>query len=111
MQIKDSKYHKVWELEEKGNLIKVKLGDSKKEKDGNYKNCTWNAILVHHARDMGIEQGDTINIISGQVFQEKVGDKWYTNVTVFEAEIERKGEGKSKENSDFIPMDTDSVPF
>ena len=32
MQIKDSRFHKVWEIEDKGNFSKVKLGDSKKDK-------------------------------------------------------------------------------
>ena len=50
MQIQNSRYHKVWEIEDKGNYSKVKLGDSKKDKEGNYTNCTWNVILVGKAR-------------------------------------------------------------
>ena len=33
MQIQNSKFHKVWEIEDKGNFSKIRLGDSKKDKD------------------------------------------------------------------------------
>ena len=64
MQIQNSRYHEVWEIEDKGNYSKVKLGDSKKDKDGNYTNCTWNAILVGKAQQENVSQNDTINILS-----------------------------------------------
>ena len=115
MQIQNSRYHKVWEIEDKGNYSKVKLGDSKKDKEGNYTNCTWNAILVGKAHQIGVSQNDTINILSGQIFQDKVGDKYYTNVTIFEIEFVNKEQKKQDETDlGFRMLDDDesySVPF
>ena len=118
MQIKDSRYHKVWEIEDKGNFSKVRLGDSKKDKEGNYTNCTWSAILVGKAQQENVMVGDTINIISGQVFLDKGKDgKYYPNVTIFELEFANKAEKKKDEAETFDPdgfraiEDDELVPF
>lgn len=104
MQIKDSRFHKVWEIEDKGNFSKVKLGDSKKDKDGNYTNCTWNAILVGKAQQENVSQNDTINIVSGQIFQDKGEDgKYYTNVTIFDLEFSNKEQKKKDDAETFDP--------
>lgn len=116
MQIKDSRFHKVWDIEDKGNFSKVRLGDSKKDKEGNYTNCTWNAILVGKAHNMGVSQNDTINILSGQIFQDKGKDgKYYTNITIFEVEFANK-EQKAKDETElgYRMLDDDDsgdVPF
>ena len=87
MNISNSKFHKCWEAENKGNFTKIKFGDSKKNKDGTWTNCTWSGILVGKAHEMGLGKDDKFNIISGQVFQDKVGDKYYTNTVIFEIEF------------------------
>jgi len=92
MQIKDSRFHKCWEIEDKGNVKRIKFGDSKKSKDGTYINCTWSGILVGKAKDVkakdvSINKEDVFTINSGIVFQEKYNDKWYTNVTIFDIDV------------------------
>ena len=115
MRIQNSRYHKVWEIEDKGNYSKVKLGDSKKDKEGNYTNCTWNAILVGKAHQAGVFQNDTINILSGQIFQDKGRDgKYYTNVTIFDIEFSNKEQKKQDETDLGFRMledDSSDVPF
>lgn len=115
MQIQNSKYHKVWEIEDKGNFKKIKFGDSKKDKDGNYINCTWSGILVGKAKEIQIQVNDKFDIISGQVFSEKSGDKWYTNVTIFDLEVTESAKQPDDVpfgNDDFMEIDeSDSVPF
>ena len=98
---------------------KVKLGDSKKDKDGNYTNCTWNAILVGKAQQENVSQNDTINILSGQIFQDKGKDgKYYTNVTIFDLEFANKEQKKKDDAETFDPEGfraledgDESIPF
>lgn len=87
MNISNSKFHKCWESENKGTFTKIKFGDSKKNKDGTWINCTWSGILVGKAHETGLNKDEKFNIISGQVFQDKVGDKFYTNTVIFEIEL------------------------
>lgn len=103
MQIQNSRFHKVWEIENKGNYSEVKLGDSRKEKDGTYTNCTWLARFVGKAHalaeDLGIVSGDTINVLSGTIFSEKgKNGTYFTKVVIFDFEVERKQEQKKKDD-------------
>jgi hypothetical protein len=110
MQIKDSRFHKCWEIEDKGNVQKIKFGDSKKNQDGTYKNCTWSGILVGKAKDVKIKKDDVFTINSGIVFQEKFNDKWYTNVTIFDIDV-TSYQGPEDIFSEFSEIEDDDIPF
>lgn len=86
MQVKDSMYHKCWKLE--GN--KITIGDSRKKQEGGYENCNWFGLLAGKAKEAGIQEGDIFTINSGRVFSVKKGDKFYTDVTIFDAEVTNK---------------------
>ena len=113
MQIKDSRYHKCWEIEKLEKYSKVKIGDSRKNKDGGYDKCTWIGILVGAAHNAGLATGDVFDISSGQIFSRKGKEgKWYTNVTVFELEVTKKAEPKPDESFTEIEGDSDDfIPF
>ena len=62
------KYFKVWEVEDKGSMRKVNLGDSAKDKDGNYENWTWfGCLLVGKAKDVALKKDDVVEIKSGMI--------------------------------------------
>ena len=83
---------------------KTILEEVRKDKDGNYTNCTWNAILVGKAQQENVSQNDTINILSGQIFQDKGKDgKYYTNVTIFDLEFANKEQKKKDDMETFDP--------
>ena len=115
MQIKDSKYHKVWKVEEKNGIKKVNLGDSKKNKDGSYDNWTWfDCMLVSSAKEVDIQEGDTITIVSGLVQKRKYEGKYYDNVVIFDLEVTKKSEVKGDEINpdDFASVEDDgTIPF
>ena len=107
MQIKDSLYHKLWEVEDKGKYKKVKFGDRKKNQDGSYDSCNWFGIVVGKAaQDFDLKKDDVFHIRSGQVFTNKGTDgKYYTSVTVFAFEkVEQDGKKKEK-------VDLKGTPF
>ena len=117
MQIKDSLYHKLWEVEDKGTVKKVKFGDRKKNQDGGYDSCTWFGIIVGKAKEIDLQEGDVFHIRSGQIFTNKGNNgKYYTSVTIFALEkVESKG---NKEESlagtpfdDVFEEADDDVPF
>lgn len=82
------KFLKVWEVEDKGSLKLVNLGDSRKNRDGSYDKWTWfKCAFVGKAKDLPIKKGDTIEIVSGIIYQEKYNDKWQTRVTIFDANV------------------------
>ncbi len=101
MQIKDSKYHKVWsvEVDQNGNK-KVDLGDSKKNQDGTYFNWTWKwCRLVGNAKGVHLEEGDTVTIRSGKLDQYKDKDGNYRNsVTIFDIEVTAKGQSNQQQS-------------
>jgi hypothetical protein len=107
MQIKDSLYHKLWSVEGKGKVKKVKFGDRKKNQDGSYESCIWFGIVVGKAAEQfDLEEGDVFHIRSGQVFTNKgTDDKYYTSVTIFAFEkVEQDGQKKEK-------VDLEGTPF
>ncbi len=86
------KYLKVWEVEDKGNVKLVNLGDSRKGKTGEYENCTWfRCLFVGDASRKQIAVDDKIEILSGQVFMEKYNEKWSPKVTVFDFNVMQQG--------------------
>ena len=105
------KYLKVWKKQEQNGFTKLDLGDSRKMKDGTYKNWTWfGCTPVGKAKEVEVNEGDTIEIISGQVSQDKSGDKWYTNITIFDFEVTKKGENAVSDEIVEI-NDTEGLPF
>ena len=112
MQIKDSKFHKVWKIEENNGLKFIDLGDSKKEKDGSYTNWTWfKCMLVGNAKNVELAEGDTVTVVSGLVQKRKYNDKYYDNVVIFDIEVTKKGEVTPSQD-DFTKMDPgEEIPF
>ncbi len=99
MQIKDSRFHKVWEVKVENGFKKVKLGDSRKLKDGTFENWSWfDVAFVSNAQSLQVEEGDTITIISGQVQKRKYEGRYYDNVVVFDAEITQKNNNQSNQS-------------
>ncbi len=93
MQIANSRYHKIWEVKIDNGFKKVNLSDSRKLKDDTFENWTWfDVALVGNAKNVHLEKGDTITIISGQVQKRKYNDKFYDNVVIFELEVTKKAD-------------------
>ncbi len=91
------KYLKVWEVEDKGNVKLVNLGDSRKNKQGEFENCTWfRCLFVGDASRKQIAVDDKIEILSGQVFMEKYNEKWSPKVTVFDFNVMQQGSANSQ---------------
>jgi len=116
MQIKDSRYHKVWEVKEENGLKKVNLGDSKKNKDGTYDSWTWfDCLLVSQAKEVELNKGDTVTIKSGLVQKRKYEGKYYDNVVIFSLEVTEKAKntgGSEVDLDDFASIDSDDeLPF
>lgn len=104
------KYGKVWKVYSQNGYTKIDVGDSKKnpKSPSGYDNCTWfGLMLVGNAKDFSVQEGDKVNI-EGQIFTNKVGEKYYTNITVFG--ISHSDGGKKKESNSDIDSD-DSFPF
>lgn len=94
MQIKDSKFHKVWKVElDQNGRKKVNLGDSKKNQDGSFNNWTWFFCnLVGNAKGVHIDEGDTITIKNGKIEMYKTQSGEYKNsITIFDIEVTAKG--------------------
>ena len=105
MQIKDSRFHKVWkiEIDQNGNK-KVNLGDSKKNQDGTYTSWTWFFCkLVGNAKGIHLDEGDTITITSGKIEQYKAQDGTYRNsITIFDLEVTaRSNQANSSPNNGY----------
>lgn len=93
MQIKDSRYHKVWKKEEKNGFTKLNLGDSRKNKDGEYENWTWfDVLIVGRAKNTPVNEGDTITINSGLISKRKYNEKYYDDIVVFDFEVTKQAE-------------------
>lgn len=108
------KYMKVWKVEEKNGFTKLNLGDSKKAKDGTYTNWTWfGCTLLGNAKQVTVDEGDTIEIKSGIISQRKYNEKYYNDIIIFELEVMKKAESnESREkridnSTDF----EDDIPF
>jgi hypothetical protein len=111
------RFMKAWKVEKSANYTKVDLGDSRKNKEGTYDKFTWFGVMfVGDAHKLNIAEGDTVEIVSGQIYQEKYQDKWYTRITVFDAVV-TKNEKKEKKEEDFsfgsfeAIDDEESLPF
>ncbi len=82
------KYLKVWKVKENNGYRKLDLGDSKKQQDGTYKNWTWfDCLLVGNAKNLQVNEQDTIEIKSGIISQREYNGKWYNDIVIFEAEV------------------------
>lgn len=107
MQIKDSRFHKVWKVYEENGFKKIDIGDSKKKKDGGYDNWTWFKVgLFGNAKLEELNEGDVITILSGQITQRKYNDKWYNDIVIFDLEVTQRVEKKQDDFADF-----DDLPF
>ena len=117
MQIKDSRFHKVWEVKNQNGFTKVNLGDSKKNKDGGYDNFTWfDCLLVGNAKNVQLNKGDTITVVSGQITKRKYNGKFYDDMVIFELEVTKRAEVNPVQSDsglgDFQALeDDDSIPF
>lgn len=108
------KYLMVWKKQEQNGFIKLDLGDSKKMKDGTYQNWTWyGCTLVGNAKNLQVEERDKIEIVSGQISQREYNGKWYTDVTIFEANVMGGTAPKEETEKAFVAIDDlgDGLPF
>ncbi len=107
------KYLKVWEVKDENGWIKVNLGDSRKLKDGSYQNFTWwDCSLVGNAKNVLLEKGDTVEVKSGIIYQEKYNDKYYNRITIFEIEVTKKADQQPQQNSSQNNQTfEDTIPF
>ena len=106
MQI-TGKYLKVWKKEVKNGYTKLNLGDSKKQKDGTFKNWTWfGCSLFGKAKDVEIQEKDVVEVKSGIISQRKYKDKWYNDIIIFEIEV-MKRPGNQPKQGNFV----DDIPF
>jgi hypothetical protein len=112
---KASLYHKVWEVKEKNGMKKLTLGDSKRNQDGTYENWSWfDCLLVSKAKEVDVEKGDTIKILSGQVQKRKYKDKYHDNIVLFDIEIMEKSTTEPEDvGFDEFEIDDDvgNLPF
>jgi len=94
MQIKDSRFHKVWKITVEDGRKKINLGDSKKNQDETYSNWTWFFCnLVGNAKGIQVSEGDTITIESGKIEQYKTNSGEYKNsITIFDFSVSAKGD-------------------
>ncbi|MCP4264381.1 MAG: hypothetical protein GY777_02200 [Candidatus Brocadiaceae bacterium] len=96
MQIKDSRYHRVWKIEvDQNGRKKINISDSKKNQDGTYTNWTWAFCnLVGNAKGIQVNEQDTITITNGKIEQYKTQAGEYKNsITIFDFEVTAKGQG------------------
>ena len=102
------KYLKVWEVEEKSGYKFLNLGDSRKDKQGQYENCTWfNCILLGEAAKHTFNKGDLVEVKSAQIFMEKYNDKWSPKIKIFDIVLMEKGK-QDRSNPDCFEED---IPF
>lgn len=87
-----SKYVKIWDVEDKGNYVKGRIGSSSKDKEGNYKNSNWFATFVGQAKEKAesLSKGDVIEITNGGVENifSKEKEREYLNVVIFDFEMQ-----------------------
>ncbi len=93
LQIKDSRFVKVWKIKETEYGKRFDLGTSRKDQEGNYIKTNWfGCRLVGKAKVLGdgIREGDLIKIVSGVLdnVYNKEKKVTYMNRTIFEAELE-----------------------
>ena len=109
------KYLKVWKVKENNGYKKLDLGDSKKNKDGEYDNWTWfDCLLVGNAKTLEVREQDTIEIKNGIISQEKYNDKWYTRIVIFDAEVMGRKEPVCTEEGfeGFVAFgESEDIPF
>lgn len=102
MQIKDSRFHKVWKIEvDQNGRKKVNLGDSKKNQDGTYSNWTWfYCNLVGNAKGVQLQEGDTVTIVNGKMEMYKTNEGIYKNsITIFDIEVTSKADNNGQSYS------------
>lgn len=108
------KYLKVWKVKEQNGYTKLDLGDSQKRKDGTYDNCTWfDCTLFSDAAKKTVHEGDTIEITSGLIFQEKYNDKWYIRVKIFHMNVtpaEQRPEYEPPKYQGYTPPPSNPTP-
>ncbi len=91
------KYFKVRKVEDKGTVKIVDLGDGRKNQQGEKEYCTWfKSLFCGDAAKKPIAEGDTIEVTSGQIFQEKYNEKWSAKVKVFHFDVMESGGGSSQ---------------
>lgn len=107
------KFGKVWKVYSQNGYTKIDVRDSKKnpKSPSGYDNCTWfGLMLVGNAKDFVVEEGDKVNV-EGQIFTNKVGEKYYTNITVFGISHSDGEKKKESINNDIDFEDDDEFPF
>ena len=107
---------KVWKKEEVNGITKVDLGDSSKNKDGTWNNFSWfGCALFKEAKEVTLSEGDTVSVTNGLItkYKSPKDGKYYDNVVIFDIEVTKQGEVKSKDPvAEFIELDeSEQLPF
>ena len=111
------KYLKVWEIEDKGNVKIINLGDSRKDRNGAWENCTWfSCMFVGDASRKEINVNDKIEVTSGTIFMEKYNEKWSPKVTVFHFNVMESNQPQTDYTAQTKPEESkerfeDDIPF
>ncbi len=110
------KFKKVWKVEEKNGFTKINLGDSKKNKDGSYSNWTWfDCTLMGNAKNVRLNEGDTIEVTSGVINQREYNGKYYNDIVLFEIEVTGNAQPKQPEQNNMSGFqaidDSSDIPF
>ena len=106
------KYLKVWKVKESpGGYTRLDLGDSKKDKSGNYVNWTWfDCMLLGDAKGVKVSEGDKVEVKNGIIYQEKYQNKWYTKIIIFDLEVMESGQDKQAALVKEV-FEDDTIPF
>ena len=93
------KYLKIWKIEVKSGYTFLNLGDSRKDKNGVYENCTWfGCILLGKAAEKTFTEGDLVEVKSAQIFMEQWNGKWSPKIKIFHIELmEVEGNGQERQ--------------
>ena len=107
------KYLKVWKVEEKSGYTFLNLGDSRKDKNGVYENCTWfGCILLGKASEKTFTEGDLVEVKSAQIFMEQWNGKWSPKIKIFHIEMMEAGNQPSNLEQQHPTEDfEDEIPF
>ena len=109
------RYFKVWKIENQNGMKKVNLGDSEKQKDGSYRNWTWfGCLLAGNAKNIPVNENDTIEVKSGIISQKEYNGKWYTNIVIFDFVVTKSAQSQ-QQNTPQSPAPAvdfeDDIPF
>lgn len=104
-------YAKVWKVDKKENYTALQISTGDKQQDGTYKNSGWNCRLVGKAKDIQVNESDSIVITAAKIenIYNAEQKKSWLNIIVFDFE------NNSVDDNPFVKSDEvledDQLPF